>query len=77
MYIIDRIDPFYFFMAFCVGIMFTYMFTPQPTIIYKYPNPYNTGKVTYIDKSNVCYKYRSKVVDCPKDKSTIKSHELQ
>ena len=72
-----KIIPFYFFLAFGIGILFTYMFAPMPTVIYKYPTPENAGKITYIDESKECYKYRSKVVDCPKDKTKIKKHTLQ
>ena len=53
------------------------MFTPPPTIVYKYPTPDNAEKITYIDNSKVCYKYRSEVVDCPKDPKKIKKHTLQ
>ena len=52
------IEPFYFFMALGLGILFVYMFTPQMQVIYKYPTPENAGKITYIDKAQVCYKYK-------------------
>ena len=71
------IEPFYFFMALGLGILFVYIFTPQMQVIYKYPTPENAGKITYIDKAQVCYKYKKKQVDCKKNKDSIKEHILQ
>lgn len=71
MFLIDKIDPLYFFVSLCIGLLITYCFTPQPNIVIKYPTPENSGKIVYRDKSDNCYKFISNEVNCPKDKSKI------
>jgi hypothetical protein len=71
------IDLRYFFMALVVGLFFAYISTPPPDIVIKYPTPENAGKVVYRDAADVCYKYQSKVVKCPSDRSKIEVPELQ
>jgi len=71
--ILDFINPFYFMVALAVGLLYTYLASPSPTIIIKYPTPYNSGKITYKDDAGVCYKYRVKKTTCPKDLNKIKN----
>jgi hypothetical protein len=77
MFILDYIDPFFFLLALCVGLFYTYITAPQPQVVVKYPTPFNAGKITYVDQNDVCYKYQIKKVQCPNDKSLIKHYELQ
>ena len=37
-----------------------------------YPTPETSGLLTFIDDASNCYKFRTKEVKCPKDKSLIK-----
>ena len=69
--LLSKIKPLYFFASLFIGLMFTYVFTPTPDIIYQYPSPENAGKITYMDNANICYKYKSNKVNCPKDKNKI------
>lgn len=75
--ITDYIDPLVFLIALCVGLFYTYLATPSPTIVIKYPTPDNAGKITYVDDAGVCYKYHVKEVNCPTDKSKIKVVPVQ
>ena len=63
------IDPTIFLISLFIGIFLTYIITPPPKIVVKYPTPYNAGKITYIDDNKVCYKYKANKVSCPTDKS--------
>lgn len=74
---IDFIDPKVFLTSLAVGLLYAYLTTPYPKIVYKYPTPYNAGKITYIDDANVCYKYKVTKVACPLDKSKIKNLKIQ
>ena len=74
---LDFIEPWAFLIALSIGLLYTYLTTPYPQIVYKYPTPYNAGKITYVDDANVCYKYKVQKVDCPSDSSKIKSIDLQ
>jgi hypothetical protein len=59
-----NIDPLIFFVSFSVGILLVYLITPEPTLVIKFPSPYNAGQVMYKDKTDSCYKYKSEKVSC-------------
>lgn len=71
------IDPYYFFIALVFSLICTYLLTPVPTVIIKYPTPENAGKIIYKDKADICYKYKAEEVSCPDDKSIVKEIPLQ
>lgn len=75
MSLFDFIDPFYFLVALCIGLFYTYITAPQPQIVIKYPTPFNAGKSMYVDQNDVCYKYKIEQVKCPDDISKIKRYE--
>ena len=77
MFLLDMIEPTFFFLALAIGFFLTYIFTPQPKVIVQYPTIHNTGKITYKDDSGSCYKYRHVVVPCPKNKDEISTHVIQ
>lgn len=60
-----------FFLAFAIGISYVYFVVPKPKVVIKYPNPYNSGKITYQDASENCYKYKAEKVSCPKNTTQI------
>lgn len=70
MFLIDKIEPFYFFIALFVGIFLTYIYTPSPEIIFVFPTPDNEDSI-YTDDSNNCYKYKSIKIQCPSNKKLI------
>lgn len=57
------IDPLYFFVAFCIGLLYTYISTPNVETVVKYPTPFND--LTYTDKSGTYYKFRVVETPCP------------
>jgi len=67
----DYIDVTSFFIAFCIGIFLTYIYSPQKKIIIKWPTPENAGKIVYKDNTNICYKYKANEIPCPKDETKI------
>lgn len=60
----DYINPYVFIVSFTIGVLLTYLFKPAPTVIVKYPTPYNAGKITYKDDAGTCYRYRAIKVKC-------------
>ena len=72
---LEYIDPFVFIVSLGIGIFLAYIMHPGPTIVYKYPNLSNVGKVTYVDDTGVCYKYHSTEVAVPSIDSEIKKME--
>ena len=62
---------------FIISIFIVYIVHPEPTIIYKHPNPENAGKYTYKnDNNDSCYKYEANEVKCPSDPNLIIEHPL-
>jgi len=70
------INPKVFIVAFAISIIIVYILHPEPTIVYKYPNPDNAGKFTYQNDKDPtsCYKYEASEVKCPSDPSLILEH---
>lgn len=73
---LKHIKLHYILLGLIIGILGVFFIKPQKTIIYKYPNPENAGKITYKDKNGVCYKYNAKEVDCDTNVSRIKQYPL-
>jgi hypothetical protein len=59
-----------------IGIIAVILIKPQKTVVYKYPTPESSGKITYKDKNGVCYKYTANKVDCDKNESRLKDFPL-
>jgi hypothetical protein len=66
-----------FFISLAVGLLFAYLSSPEPTIIYVYPTPDNVGKVEYKDKADNCFQFEAIETKCPSDKSKIKTIPIQ
>ncbi len=66
-----------FITTLAIGLLYVYLFNPDPTIIYVYPTPENVGQVEYKDKANNCFQFEANEVSCPKDKSKIKTIPVQ
>ena len=71
MFLIDKIDPLYFFISLFVGLFLCYVTAPTPDVIIKYPTPENSDTLIFRDKADNCYKFVSNEVECPKDISEI------
>ncbi len=71
MLLIDYIDTKYFLISLGIGLFLTYISTPPPQIIYKYPTPDNSDELVYIDNANNCFKYKANEVKCPSNKKLI------
>ena len=53
-----------FIISLSIGLLFVYLSTPPPTVIYVYPTPENINKVEYKDKADNCYQFKSTEVSC-------------
>ena len=71
MFLIEKIQPFAFFIAFCVGLFLVYITTPTPEIIIKYPTPETANSLIYEDAAENCYKYKATETTCTKDAKSI------
>ncbi len=59
-----RLRPLTFFAAFALGLLLTYLMTPAPRLVVKFPSPYNAGHVTYKDDADACFKFNAQRVPC-------------
>ena len=73
----DYIDVRAFFISLFIGIMITYVLAPPKKYVIAYPTPETADKKIYQDDANQCYKYESKEIQCPSDKTKIHSAEIQ
>ena len=73
MFLIDRIIPIYFFISLAIGFFLTYIFTPAPKVIFKFPTPDTVDDLTYKDQSNNCFKLKADEITCPANKDLIYS----
>jgi hypothetical protein len=69
---LDYINAWAFWLALGIGMLFAYMLSPLPKVVYKYPTPENAGKVMYVDTHGVCYRYKAVPIDCPADRTQVK-----
>ena len=60
----EKLNLFYLVVSFCIGIGYIYIVTPPPTVIRKFPSPYNTKNLIYRDQEHNCYKYKHEKVTC-------------
>lgn len=70
------INPIVFIIAFAISMLVVYFMHPEPTVIYKFPNPKDTDKYTYQDENKNCYKYKATEVKCPSDPNLILEHPI-
>lgn len=66
-----------FLISFAIGILFVYLSTPTPSVIYVYPTPDNAERIEYKDKASNCFKFKSEEVKCPDNKDLIKKIPVQ
>lgn len=66
-----------FLISLAIGLLFVYLSTPTPTIIYVYPTPDNVKDIEYVDMANNCFQYESNEVSCPNDMKNVKDIPIQ
>ncbi len=66
-----------FLVSLAVGLFIVYISLPKMKIIYVYPTPDNEDKITYQDKADNCFHFKSIEIDCPNDETKIRSYNIQ
>ena len=66
-----------FLISLAVGLFVAYITMPSTQVIYVYPNQENEDKISYKDKADNCFHFKSKEVKCPDDLSKIRSYNIQ
>jgi hypothetical protein len=65
------VNIYVFLASFAVGMFVVYTTLNDQRKIYVYPTPENVDLILYRDKTNTCFGFKEKEVDCPKDASKI------
>lgn len=73
---LSKIHPLYFILSFAVGLFVCYLYHPTPSLIVKFPSPYNADTTIYKDNDDSCFKYKADKVECPIDKALIKAQPV-
>jgi hypothetical protein len=60
-----------FIISLSIGLLFVYLSTPPPTVIYVYPTPDNIDNVEYKDNADNCYQFKSTEVSCMSNDNPI------
>ena len=66
-----------FLVSLAIGLFIVYISLPKMKIIYVYPTPDNEHKITYQDKADNCFHFKSIEIDCPNDETKIRSYNIQ
>ena len=66
-----------FLVSLAVGLFVVYISMPPTQVIYVYPTPDNEDKITYKDRADNCFHFKSTEIECPKDKNQIRSYGIQ
>ena len=75
--VFKRVNSMVFLISFVIGIFFTYLLTPMPKVVYKYPKPDEVDDYIFKDNTNTCYKYNAHEVSCPKNQDEINDFPVQ
>lgn len=78
MYLMSKFFHFKtFIISLAIGLFIVYIQSPDLNTIYVYPNPDNENKILYKDKTETCYKMKSKEVKCPSNINKIREYPVQ
>lgn len=65
------VNIYVFIVSFAVGMFVVYTTMNDQRKIYVYPTPENVDLILYRDKTNTCFGFKEKEIECPKDASKI------
>lgn len=64
-------DCYGLLIGFLIGVCLMTVFSEEPEVVVKYPTPYNTKNITYVDDVGNCYQYKANKVVCPTNNEII------
>ena len=77
MYIMKFISVPVVIVSFMIGIFCVYHTAPASKVVLIYPIPEKKNTIQYKDKSDTCFSFAEKMVDCPNDSSKINTIPVQ
>lgn len=73
----DFINFKVFLISLSFGLLFVYLSSPSPSIIYVYPTPENVNDIEYVDMANNCFQFESNELTCPVNMKNVKDIPVQ
>jgi hypothetical protein len=55
-----KFNLFYFIIAFAIGMLFVYLFTPFPEVVVRFPRPNDFQNLRFQNHNGVCMEYEMK-----------------
>lgn len=77
MFLLNKINIKIFLIALFIGLYISYVTTPNPEIIIKYPTPENSDTKIYKDNADNCFRFISNEVPCPSEEELISEIPIQ
>ena len=71
------IDIRVFLISFIIGLLYIYIAEEDKKVIIIYPTPDNIKEHQYRDKTNNCFTYDLKEVNCPLDDNLLHNIKIQ
>lgn len=66
-----------FLISLALGLFMIYIVGPEIKTVHVYPTPANVDRMLFKDKTDECFRYKAKRVDCPADDSLIQVPGIQ
>jgi hypothetical protein len=66
-----------FLISLLFGLFGVYIIMPDTRKIFVYPTPENIGILQYRDKTDTCFSFQQKEVDCPENENEISKIPVQ
>jgi len=66
-----------FILSLSFGLFLTYITNPPTRTIFVFPTPDNVDELIFKDKSDNCFQFSAKEVDCPSNPDDIESYTVQ
>ena len=66
-----------FIISLAIGLLFVYLFNPEPKVIFVYPTPDNVDQILYKDTNNTCHQFDANETECPEDENEIEYIPMQ
>ena len=70
------VDVKIFLVTLIIALIAVYWYQPDAKIVNRFPNPDNSGKLTYQDGEKNCFKYEATQVKCPSNPNLILEHPV-
>ena len=66
-----------FLISLSIGLFLNYINDPNNKTVFVYPTPDNIANLQFKDKSDKCFSFRARQVQCPRNEKKIESYQVE